>query len=262
MRAMTDWRELILKPRAAACALALLLPGLHAAGSAAQQVPAGMVRIEAGQYRPLRSAGHGAVRVNAFAIDTIMVSYASFHAFARAHPRWAASNVSATLADRDYLKERNPAQASLRPVTFVPWHAAQAYCQARGARLPTTAEWEYLARADERERNAADHAGFRQRALELAMSARPAEFLIGSGLRNVWRVRDLHGGPFEWTQDFSGSATGERPHLHAPGATCGSGAVDTGDASDYAAFLRDAFRSASSARTSAGNITFRCAATI
>jgi formylglycine-generating enzyme required for sulfatase activity len=246
--------------------VALVVALLASAGgtAAAQNVPSGMARIAAGEYRPLRTADGRTVRVNAFAIDTVMVSRASFAEFVRRHPRWAKGNVSKSLADSDYLKDFHTANPGRRPATWVSWHAAQAYCQARGARLPTTAEWEYLARANEREREraAADEPAFRQRTLELALSARPSAFLIGSGLRNVWGVRDLHGGPFEWTQDFAGPATGHHPHLHKEGATCGSGAVDSGDASDYAAFLRAAFRTAATTQTTAGNIGFRCAATL
>ena len=233
---------------------------LFAEGAEAQQLPSGMVRISAGEFRPLRKSEGNSVRVNAFAVDTVMVSRAAFAEFVRTHPQWAPGSISTSLADGDYLKEPRDKNDGRRPATWVSWHAAQAYCQARGARLPTTAEWEYVARADERERAAADKAGFRQRTLELATSVRPSAFLIGSGLRNVWGVRDLHGGPFEWTQDFSGPATGH--HLHKEGATCGSGAVDSGDASDYAAFLRAAFRTAATPQTTAGNIGFRCAATL
>ena len=48
----------------------------------------------------------------------------------------------------------NAGSALQRPVTSVTWSAARAYCAAEGTRLPTTAEWEYVAAADERHRDA------------------------------------------------------------------------------------------------------------
>ncbi len=232
------------------CCLPLIAPARR---TAVAQLPRDMVRIEGGSFRPLYApAGSRTVHVESFAIDTVPVSIASFLHFVRNHPGWAPGRVPAGFADGDYLKNvKADAQATRRPIAWVSWPAADTYCRARGARLPTTAEWEFLARADENDRNAAARSEFKQRALELVLAADPPAFLIGSGLRNVWGVRDLHGGLLEWTHDFRSAFgdAGAHGHDHQSGtATCASGTVQTGDASDYAAFLRYAFRAAAKRR--------------
>ncbi|HET9440342.1 MAG TPA: formylglycine-generating enzyme family protein [Longimicrobiales bacterium] len=203
----------------------------------------GMVRIAGGEFKPLYAMpGHPVAHVSAFAIDTVSVSQAQFLAFTRQQPRWAIKGMGAS---------------TTLPATRVSWSAAAAYCKARGARLPTTYEWEYVARADEKRRDAGGDGSFRQRLLELTMKNRGSN-RIGGGLRNIWRVRDLHGGVFEWTHDYNGHLDSSHKH-GASMPHCASGTVQTGDPSDYAAFMRYSFRSTADADAGAGNVGFRCA---
>lgn len=244
--------------------LVLALVPLAVSASGSTQVNPGMVRIEAGSFKPLYAQpGETIARVASFAIDTVPVSQRDFVAFATRYSQWTPGKVPALFADRGYLE--NTGSAADQPVTRVSWFAAAAYCRARGARLPTTNEWEYAARASERRRDASTDAEFKQLVLELAMRSRPASFRIGSGLRNVWGVRDLHGGVTEWTQDFHtifGDADSRRTGHADRSITCASGAVTSGDASDYAAFLRYAFRATAEARMTGANVGFRCAASL
>jgi formylglycine-generating enzyme required for sulfatase activity len=221
------------------------------------QLPRGMARIEAGSFRPYYAQpGQPPIQVKGFAIDTVPVSLARFDPFAARRSR----------SDQAPGRSRNNTSlqdAAQRPATNVTWFAATTYCRARGARLPTTAEWEFVARASEDDRQAASGSAFKQRTLELALAADPARFLIGAGFRNVYGVRDLHGGVMEWTADFRTAAhRGARHDNQDGGSTCGAGTVHSGDASDYAAFLRSAFRAALTPHTTAPNLGFRCASTL
>ena len=84
----------------------------------------GMVRVAGGEFKPLYATpGQPVVQVGAFAIDSVAVSQAQFTVFARKHSQFAVKGMGSS--------------ASL-PATRVSWAAANAYCKARGARLPTT----------------------------------------------------------------------------------------------------------------------------
>ena len=205
----------------------------------------GMVRIAGGEFKPLYATpGHPVVRVASFALDTLPVSEAQFAAFVAQQPNWKLAAPQGARADR--------------AVRNVSWRAADAYCRRRGARLPTTYEWEYAARADETRRDASGDVAFRQRALDLVMRSGSVA-RMGKGMRSVWGVRDLHGGVFEWTHDYAGHL--EAHHGHGEMMTmCASGTVQTGDAGDYAAFFRYSFRSTADPGIGAGNVSFRCAA--
>ena len=96
-------------------------------------------------------------------------------------------------------------------MTDVTWYAARAYCAAQGRRLPTTAEWEYVAAADEWRRDATRDPAFSARLVAL-YTTRPESRLGGAGerFRNVYGVSALHGVVWEWTSDFDGGATSTR----------------------------------------------------
>ena len=203
----------------------------------------GMVRVAGGEFKPLfATQGQPVARVATFAIDTLPVSEAAFRSFAARHPKY---------------EVRGMGNSAMRAATRVSWAAAEAYCKSRSARLPTTYEWEYLARADEKQRDASTSSAFRQRVLEMTMRTGSSP-RMGRGLRNMWGVRDMHGGVFEWTHDYNGHVRGH--HGHGKMTTmCAAGTVQTGDASDYAAFMRYSFRATAAAEQGAGNIGFRCA---
>jgi formylglycine-generating enzyme required for sulfatase activity len=236
--------------------------------AAAETVPPDMARIPAGRYVPLFLNGRASVEVAAFKLDRHPVTRAEYLAFVRANPRWQRGRVPAAFAERGYLAawpsplSFGGAGDARRPVTQVSWFAARAYCAARGARLPTTDEWEFAALASESVRNASRDAAFATRLLQLYRTPRPVPPVVGSGFRNAYGVWDLHGVVWEWVRDFNSllvsddsRATSGRDHP----LFCAAGVVGATDTGNYPAFLRYGFRAALQGRNTVGSLGFRCA---
>ncbi|HEU0013845.1 MAG TPA: formylglycine-generating enzyme family protein [Longimicrobium sp.] len=248
----------------------LLLLSLSPAAPAAAGtgVPDGMARIPGGRYVPLFLNGRSSVEVRTFALDRLPVTRAEYLAFVRGHPRWQRGRAPRALAGPGYLAAwpgplaGGGATDLRRPVTEVSWFAARAYCAARGARLPTTDEWEYAALASETRRDASREPAFIARLLELYLARRPVPPVAGSGFRNVHGVRDLHGVVWEWVEDFNSllvtadsRATSGRDHP----LFCAAGVIGATDPNNYPAFLRYGFRAGLEGRSTAGGLGFRCA---
>jgi sulfatase modifying factor 1 len=251
----------------AACVLATL-PGVAASPAGAEDawksIPGGPFK-SALRYE---DAPAGA-RVAPFSIMQRPVTNGEYLEFVREHPAWRRGAAPAALTEARYLShwqgELDPGPRALpdRPVTWVSWFAARAYCESRQARLPTWQEWEFTAAADENRADARGDPAWRERIL--TWYSRPSnEPLPAAGTlpANVYGVQDLHGLVWEWVDDASallvsgddreqGSADRQR--------FCGAGALAMDDRDNYAILMRVAMLSSLAAADATGNLGFRCA---
>lgn len=231
-------------------------------------VPPGMVLIPGGRYTPRSSKNAQAREVRAFYLDATQVTNAQFLQFVKAHPAWRRSQVSRMLADANYLKHwagdldlgSSPPNA---PVTQVSWYAAKAWCEAHGKRLPSQDEWEFTARADATRADAGSDPAFLRQVLE--WYAKPATAVpsdTAAGALNVYGIRGMHGLVWEWVDDFnatllSGGGRGDGELERT--LFCGANALPAADASNYAAYMRYAFRSSLRGDYCVASLGFRAA---
>jgi formylglycine-generating enzyme required for sulfatase activity len=254
-------------------AIGLWLLALSPAAAAPASVPGpppGMARIAGGVYKPFYPVeGEKAIRVAAFDLDVRPVTNEEFLDFVRANPRWRKTRASRLFTDASYLSawrgdlDPGDAAALRRPVTFVSWFAAQAYCRGAGKRLPTEAEWEFAANPwpadDPRSREMTERI--------LRFYSRPRGVLPAAdeASPDARGVRGMHGVIWEWVEDFNASlvsADSRQDRDRERERFCGGASVGAGDVKDYATFMRLAFRSSLEASYAVHNLGFRCARSV
>ena len=244
--------------------LALTVIQLSAAETTA---PPGMVAISGGSYKPLYAKETKPREVEPFFISSTQVTNTQFLAFVTEHPEWRRSKIQRSLADSNYLShwagDLELGNEKLRdaPVTNVSWFAAAAYCESNGKRLPTQDEWEFVARADATQLDASGDQAFLRQVLEwYAKPASSALENVQTAPLNFHGIRGLHGLVWEWVHDFNstlvvgdsrGDGSLERKLF------CGAGSLQAADVSNYAAFMRYAFRSSLKGDYCVGSLGFR-----
>ena len=233
-----------------ACLIGIV--GLLHAGDEIPAPPPGTALIGGGNYKPLYAKEAPPRTVEPFFMDITQVTNTQFLDFVTKHPAWRRSKVQPTLADANYLRhwagDLDLGAANRDgPVTHVSWFAAKAYCEANGKRLPTQDEWEFVARADGTRADASSDQAFLRQLLE--WYGKPASGplpTVGEGALNLHGLHGLHGLVWEWVDDFNstmivgdsrGDGSLERKLF------CGAGSLLAADVSNYAAFMRYAFRS-------------------
>lgn len=245
-----------------------------AGGAAARppKRPAGMALVGPGVYRPLypASPSESEIFVKAFWLDTKPVTNGEFQTFVRKNPAWSRERVKRLFADEHYLGHWQTANTlgktarAKTPVTEVSWFAAKAYCAARGARLPNEREWEVAALASETTPDASGNPDFVARILAFYAEPASSPLLreVGTGKPNFWGIHDLHGLVWEWIYDYGASLVSSDSREKGDvdrNLFCGASGADARDPSDYASFMRIAFRSSLEASHTTSRLGFRCA---
>jgi formylglycine-generating enzyme required for sulfatase activity len=207
--------------------------------------------------------------VNAFWLDRKPVTNAEFLTFVTVNPRWRRNEVKRVLADEGYLTHWQDSMvlgAAVRPaspVTRVSWFASKAYCAARGARLATEREWELAALASESRADGSNDPVWL--ASILSFYSRPASSAlrdVGKSKPNFWGVYDMHGLIWEWVYDYGASLVAADSREKGDGGQerfCGASGADARNPTDYASFMRVAFRSSLQASFTTARLGFRCA---
>jgi sulfatase modifying factor 1 len=233
-----------------------------AAATAAAALAASYVAMPAGTLNSVlaRDTDREPTRIAAFELRETPVTRAEFRRFLAAHPEWRPGQVPAVFASAGYLQQG--VDDTDTPVTAVSWFAAQAYCEAEGARLPTWHEWEYAAAADATRTDARGDPAWL--AHILGWYARPATGPLPAvgGAANVYGVRDLHGLVWEWVDDFNALLVNADSRSAADPDRlkfCGAGAIDLQDRQNYAVLMRVALLSSLAGADSTGSLGFRCA---
>ena len=221
-----------------------------------------MANIPGGSYRPLYlKKDTPMISVKPFQIDKTPVTNAEFAQFVKANPKWQRGNVSVKQAESNYLKQwdkNGPKTADAnKPVTNVSWFAAHAYCAAQGKRLPTNDEWEFVGLASELQANGSNEPSYNRTILSWYENGSKGLKNIRQNKPNFYGVYDMHGLIWEWTSDFNSSQITSGTLKAAD--FCGSGAVNSSDPSNYAAFLRYGIRTSLQPNFVLHNMGFRCA---
>lgn len=229
-----------------------------------------LVPIPAGSFESVLPATDKTKRIDikAFRLDETPVTNAQFVAFVAKHPEWRRDRVARVFADEQYLQHwtspTHPSQNELdKPVVHVSWFAASAYCEARGARLPTWYEWEYAAAASETKRDARSDPEWRQRILGwYSRSAREGLPNVGATPANIYGVRDLHAVVWEWVEDLSALLVANDSREQGDPDQmrfCGAGAITMEQKENYAMLMRVAMLSSMKANYATATMGFRCA---
>ncbi|HEX7603935.1 MAG TPA: formylglycine-generating enzyme family protein [Polyangiaceae bacterium] len=248
-------------------AFAVVLAAGAAHAQASPTLPAGMVGVGSGVLELFDppSASQTQARVPRFFLDKAPVTNAQYLEFVKAHPEWQRGAAPRLLADEHYLtKWEGPLVLGANadpngPIVRVSWFAARAYCQSKGARLPSENEWELAARASET--NPAPVTDPQRDQLILAWYGQPTPTRMPPVMQrkpNFWGVYDLHGLIWEWVNDFNSRVVSDGRRTDEA-LVCGGGSLRAADKTNYAAFMRMAFRASLRGSYATADLGFRCA---
>lgn len=213
------------------------------------------------------------VTISSFRIDRFEVTNSRFLEFLDENPAWRKDQVADGQHNGQYLvhwsDDGYPAGEANYPVVNITWSAAQAFCRWRDGRLPTEAEWEYVARAgDSREFPWGDDLPSPDVA-NYSASPHGRAINVGTYPPNEFGVYDLAGNVWEflydeWNPRYTGDPqsdpiAGGLLARHAEGSVSGRRAVRGASFGGSVVNVRTRWRDSHVATNAIEFVGFRCA---
>lgn len=234
----------------------ILALGLGLMASAVDQVvvPGGPAALV------FRDKGEENMAVPSLRVDVTPVTNEEYLSFLKFQPQWRRSKIKPLFADKTYLEHWEgdfnfaPSLAK-KPVTQVSWFAARAYCKYFGKRLPTTAEWEYYSDAGSPESEVILLRWYEksQEVLKPIKQTKPNKYGIYDSVGLIW----------EWVDDFSSAImSGDSREGPLRDMFCAGASLKAKNPTQYAAFIRYAFRASLKAPFTTSTLGFRCVQTL
>lgn len=238
-------------------------------------VPAGMVWVEGGAFlmgndaaddldaNPDEAPKHMET-LRPFIIDQTEVTVKAYAAFLQDCPAECQRELALDLQPGTELGCNWNTGRDNHPINCVTQTGAAAYCQRVGKRLPTEAEWEYVARGAVRSKypwgsESPDAqlcwSGKQSRSGTCEVGQYVATLLGSTDLRGQLGIFDLAGNVSEWTSTpycsmFNGAGNCSSKNYSLRGGSWGPSAAQ---------YVRAAFRGYNNAATWNSNVGFRCA---
>lgn len=221
------------------------------------------VLIPPGKFEPFfKEIKDRDINVNSFFVDKFPVSNNEFNEFLILNSKYMKSKIVSLFADQRYLQqwksdtlgENEKIEIGLNPVTNISWFVAKKYCESRGQRLPTIAEWEYAS-------DSTSPMILEELLTWYAKTGTVPLEKIGQRKPNKFGIYDMHGLIWEWVEDFSSvmiSSDSRSKGDRTDGFFCGGGSVSSLDSKAYATFMRYGFRSGLRGDYCMQNLGFRC----
>ncbi|MAX66729.1 MAG: hypothetical protein CME66_07310 [Halobacteriovoraceae bacterium] len=221
--------------------------------------------VPSGNYIPFLSSGENKpkVQIKSFKMDQTPVTNFEFNQFLKANPKWRKTKVLSLFADQNYLKhwkhdllsEGEIKKIGDSPVVNVSWFAARAFCHAQQGRLASINEWEFAADSDNPKNIQKILRWYGK--IKKNQSTPVKKMSLGK-----YGLRGMHGYIWEWVNDYnsvlitndSRSTSSDKMN----GLFCGGGSLGSKDASNYASFMRYAFRSGLDGKYTYSLLGFRC----
>lgn len=190
------------------------------------------------------------VTVSAFHLDTHEATHAAYAACVAA---------SKCPAPYNWVDGGVPSGMAKVAVYNVSWHDAKAYCEFRGGRLPTEAEWERAARGGLERKSYPWGEEFDATKVRSGVETGPGE--VGKYPPNAFGLYDMAGNMAEWTADYFDRTYYEKsPPADPKGPADGAYRVIRGGAwSDPAKRVTVFFRNWVGPTQRQANIGIRCA---